>query len=258
MTRAAERAQLVRETMARVRALEAEKGVTREGVEAMRDELLALARHAHLFSLEDFPPPPSGAEDNNRLYLISEEADRRFALYVQSSRPGVDVPPHNHTTWAVIVGLQGIEENRFYLRGQSGADRTGGQDVGPGTGVAFRLGFMVTSIRFKPVHHNAYIPIYNELNERKMPLAFHAGLTWADDWMKQLDLFISMHSISFVLCNMVHLTNWVIHGMPERFPNMPVIWIESGIAWLAFMMQRLDSEYMMRSSEAIRSRSTVS
>jgi len=112
------------------------------------------------------------------------------------------------------------------------------------------LGFMITSIRFKPVHHNAYVPIYNELNERGLPLAFHAGLTWADDWMKQLDLFISMHSISFVLCNMVHLTNWVIHGMQERFPNMPVIWIESGLAWMAFMMQRLDSEYMMRPSEA--------
>ena len=112
------------------------------------------------------------------------------------------------------------------------------------------VGFMVTSVRHKPVHHNAYIPIYNELNERKLPLAFHAGLTWGDDWMKQLDLFISMHSISFVLCNMVHLTNWIVHGMQERFPNMPVLWIESGVAWLAFMMQRLDSEYMMRPSEA--------
>ena len=29
-----------------------------------------------------------------------------------------------------------------------------------------------------------------------------------------------------------------------------MIWIESGLAWLPFMMQRLDSEYFMRSSEA--------
>jgi predicted metal-dependent enzyme (double-stranded beta helix superfamily) len=123
--------------MARVRALEAEKGITRQGVEAMRDELIGLARHASLFSREDFPPPAPGADDNNRLYLISEETDRRFALYVQSSQPGVDVPPHNHTTWAVIVGLEGIEENRFYARGENGADRTGGLDVGPETGVAF-------------------------------------------------------------------------------------------------------------------------
>src|SRR6476646_6045029 len=48
---------------------------------------------------------------------------------------------------------------------------------------------------------------------------------------------------------MLHLTNWVINGMGERFPKLPVIWIESGLAWLPFMMQRLDHEYMMRSSE---------
>ncbi len=29
-----------------------------------------------------------------------------------------------------------------------------------------------------------------------------------------------------------------------------MIWIESGLAWVPFLMQRLDHEYMMRSSEA--------
>ena len=64
------------------------------------------------------------------------------------------------------------------------------------------------------------------------------------------DRFLSMHALSFVLCNMVHLTNWVIHGLPERFPKLKPIWIESGLAWVPFMMQRLDNEYMMRQSEA--------
>ena len=59
-----------------------------------------------------------------------------------------------------------------------------------------------------------------------------------------------MHAISFVLCNLVHLTNWIINGLPERFPNLKILWIESGISWLAFATQRLDSEYLMRTSEA--------
>jgi predicted TIM-barrel fold metal-dependent hydrolase len=29
-----------------------------------------------------------------------------------------------------------------------------------------------------------------------------------------------------------------------------VLWVESGLAWVPFMMQRFDNEYMMRSSEA--------
>jgi uncharacterized protein len=112
------------------------------------------------------------------------------------------------------------------------------------------IGFMVTSVRFQPVHHNSYIPIYRELNERGLPLAFHAGPHWHDEYMKQMDVFMAMHAISFVLCNIVHLTNWIVHGLPERFPNLKTIWIESGLAWLPFLMQRLDNSYMMRPSEA--------
>ena len=112
-------------------------------------------------------------------------------------------------------------------------------------------GFMVTSVRYKPVHHNQYMRLYRMLEETGKPLGFHAGPHWpTDGYVGQLNRFISMHAISFVLCNMVHMTNWVINGLPERFPNLPVVWIESGLSWLPFLQQRLDSEYLMRSSEA--------
>jgi predicted TIM-barrel fold metal-dependent hydrolase len=42
----------------------------------------------------------------------------------------------------------------------------------------------------------------------------------------------------------------VINGIPERFPELKVLWIESGLAWLPFIMQRLDNEYMMRTADA--------
>ena len=112
------------------------------------------------------------------------------------------------------------------------------------------VGFNITSVRYKPVHHNQYMKVYAAMQERGMPLGFHAGPSWDDQWMRQIDRFIGVHAISFVLCNMVHLTNWILHGLPERFPNLPVIWIESGLAWIPFMMQRLDNEFLMRSSEA--------
>jgi predicted TIM-barrel fold metal-dependent hydrolase len=46
------------------------------------------------------------------------------------------------------------------------------------------------------------------------------------------------------------MTNWLVNGMPERFPKLKTIWIESGLAWIPFLMQRLDNEYMMRTSDA--------
>ena len=30
---------------------------------------------------------------------------------------------------------------------------------------------------------------------------------------------------------MIHMTNWVINGLPERFPKLKVMWIESGLTW---------------------------
>ena len=111
-------------------------------------------------------------------------------------------------------------------------------------------GFLITSSRHKPVHANEYMRLYGMLEEAGQVLAFHSHLNWQDEYTSQLNRFISMHAISFVLCNLVHLTNWVINGLPERFPKLNVMWIESGLAWLPFIMQRLDHEYLMRSSEA--------
>jgi predicted TIM-barrel fold metal-dependent hydrolase len=112
------------------------------------------------------------------------------------------------------------------------------------------IGFTVTSTRFRAVHHDSYMPLYSALQSSGKPLAFHSGFHWGDQSMQQCNRFISMHALSFVHYNLVHLTNWLINGLPERFPRLPVIWIESGLAWVPFLMQRLDSEYMMRSSEA--------
>jgi predicted TIM-barrel fold metal-dependent hydrolase len=61
--------------------------------------------------------------------------------------------------------------------------------------------------------------------------------------------FIAVHALGFAWHNMLHLTNWVVNGMPERFPGLKTIWIESGLAWIPFLMQRLDNEYMMRTSD---------
>jgi predicted TIM-barrel fold metal-dependent hydrolase len=46
------------------------------------------------------------------------------------------------------------------------------------------------------------------------------------------------------------MTNWILNGIPERFPKLKTIWVESGLAWVPFLMQRLDDQYLMRPSEA--------
>lgn len=112
-------------------------GVTPAGLQAMKAELIALAGQDRLFRPDAFPAPDSGSEENCLLYRLAEDEDHRFALYLQACRPGLDVPPHNHTTWAVIVGLEGVEENRFYQRHPEGPEERGRKAVSRGEGVAF-------------------------------------------------------------------------------------------------------------------------
>ncbi|MBR1177015.1 amidohydrolase [Bradyrhizobium sp. KB893862 SZCCT0404] len=112
------------------------------------------------------------------------------------------------------------------------------------------IGYCVTSTRYKPVHHNEYMRLYSMIEEQGKPLAFHAGYHWQDPSLATINRFLGMHALGFVWCNMVHMTNWILNGMPERFPRLKTIWVESGLAWLPFLMQRLDDQYLMRPSEA--------
>ncbi|HXQ52109.1 MAG TPA: amidohydrolase family protein [Stellaceae bacterium] len=112
------------------------------------------------------------------------------------------------------------------------------------------IGFMVTAPRQRGVFDNAYMKLYAMLEERGLPLAFHGGFSWQEQSFQLANRFIVVHALGFTFFNMLHLSNWIMNALPERFPKLKVIWIESGLAWVPFLMQRLDNEYMMRTSEA--------
>jgi len=105
----------------RIRAIEAAQGVTRPALAAIRTELLALAANEQLFPSAAFPPPPEGQKGSNR-YLLQEDSGNRFALYLNALNPGNSTKPHDHTTWAVVVAVDGQELNKVYDRLDDGTD----------------------------------------------------------------------------------------------------------------------------------------
>lgn len=130
------RTEAVAAAMEDIRKIEADLGVTRAGVEAIRDRLVELASHRELFALDDFPPPGDDEKRTSFMYRLAQDADDRFALYAQSSAGHVETPPHNHTTWACVVGFDGQELNRFYDRADDGVTNSHEHMVESGTGVA--------------------------------------------------------------------------------------------------------------------------
>ena len=83
-----------------------------------------------------------------------------------------------------------------------------------------------------------------------VPYLLRGGANWTDRTMGLFNKFLSVQAVSGPHFNSVHLTNWLVNGMPERFPRLKVMWMESGIAWAVAAMLRLDNEYMMRSFDA--------
>lgn len=71
--------------------------------------------------------------------LLHVEPDNSLFVVVDSWLPGRGVPPHDHDTWAVVVGVEGVERNLFWQR-SGNADRPdqvelqciNEQRVGPG------------------------------------------------------------------------------------------------------------------------------
>ena len=137
MTRAEERTREIDAAVAEIRRIEA-NGMSRDTLERIKQRLIKLAARTDLFGVADYPPPAPGGKRNSCLYRLAEDAEHRYALYANSSSGVYGTPAHNHTTWAVIVGVTGEELNRFYDRSaDGGVKEKGDYTVRQGTGVAF-------------------------------------------------------------------------------------------------------------------------
>ena len=91
-----------------------------------------------------FSPDP---ETGFSAFLLHEEDDHSLTVLAASWIPGMGVGPHDHGTWAVVVGVQGTERNIRYKRmdDRSQADhaelRTKEESLaGPGDVVCIRNG----------------------------------------------------------------------------------------------------------------------
>lgn len=114
------RAEAVAATIERIRGIEEHLGPTRAGLAAIEAEMQLLAAREELFPASEFPPPPAGQKASRR-YLLRHDPDGRLAMYLVALNPGNETRPHDHTTWAVVVAVEGQELNRVYRRTDDGS-----------------------------------------------------------------------------------------------------------------------------------------
>jgi predicted metal-dependent enzyme (double-stranded beta helix superfamily) len=77
------------------------------------------------------------------VHLLHEEADHTLAVFAASWLPGRGAPPHNHGTWAVVAGVDGLEKNVFWKRVDDGL-RSGYAEIVKAGEKVFGAGDVVT------------------------------------------------------------------------------------------------------------------
>ena len=121
------------------------------------------------------------------------------------------------------------------------------EELGSKAGIA---GCVIASPRYTKIHSNGMVRVLAALAERDLVLAFQGMANWEEPSLAAIDRWGAVQALGVPHSNMVHMTNWLVHGMPERFPSLKVLWLESGVAWAHYLGQRLDNMYLKRVSEA--------
>lgn len=111
---ASKRTQIVATAIADIKQIIAAEGTNRAALAKVLHVVEALAAQTALWTSDRFAPPAAG--ELQARYMIHEDADNSYALYLNVMLPGKRITPHDHTTWACIAAVEGTEYNYVYRR----------------------------------------------------------------------------------------------------------------------------------------------
>jgi uncharacterized protein len=95
-----------------------------------------------------------------------------------------------------------------------------------------------------------YDPIYAEAERLGVTIAFH-GTRYPYEQVggDLLSTFSEVHSYVFTASLMLQFTSVVMQGLPVRFPNLRLAFLEVGVTWLPYYLDRLDEHWEKRKVE---------
>jgi predicted TIM-barrel fold metal-dependent hydrolase len=94
--------------------------------------------------------------------------------------------------------------------------------------------------------HRKYDPIFAAAQEVNLPVCLHSVTIVSPAFPCQLDQFenhFARQVLSHSFAMMANLTSIVHSGVPARFPELRVVFTEAGIAWVPYMMWRMDKYF---------------
>lgn len=116
------------------------------------------------------------------------------------------------------------------------------------------VGVSLGSVGILPALGNRrYDPIYEALVDNDLPLVLHGTTgTYASahsEVKRALDSYWELHIVSHPFGQTLQLTSMIGQGVPERYPDLDVVFQEGGLGWIPTAMYRMDGEYEKRRQE---------
>jgi hypothetical protein len=96
--------------------------------------------------------------------------------------------------------------------------------------------------------HPSLEPFWDAVERAELPLGVHGapGMNIPVPGADRFDNYVQVHALSFPFDQMVALTALVLGGVLERHPGLRVAFLESGVGWVPYFLERLDEHVAKR------------
>ena len=90
--------------------------------------------------------------------------------------------------------------------------------------------------------HPMYDPLYETAVRLNVPLAVHGGSS-AGLGLDLYDSFVKILVMEHAVAQQSHFTSYLLDGAPVRFPRLKMVFLEAGVGWVPYLMERLDEKF---------------
>src|SRR5262249_48300994 len=109
------------------------------------------------------------------------------------------------------------------------------------------VGAMVSADSYYLLGHARFDPIYATAQRLGVPICVHAaGADMGVSGSEPFPKFIQAHPVSHAFAQMRQFTSMIFDGVPVRFPDLTVAFLEAGSGWIPYFLQRMDEEWEKR------------
>ena len=91
-------------------------------------------------------------------------------------------------------------------------------------------------------------PIYAVAQELGVPVAFHATAQVSQGAVR-FHKYLGVHMVSHPFEQMISIISIISNGVLDRFPELRVAFLEAGVGWVPYWMDRFDEKYHKRNVE---------